>query len=85
MAARNITLKPADMVGEATQERLTGFDSHGQRYIRLALPRDGFAQYETDLNRWNVQRFKDGTILATPVRELIEVAPKVAKGAKTSA
>ena len=76
--ARKITI-----VSES-QERLTGFDSHGSRYIRLALPREPFAKYETDLNRWNVEVKSDGSFTAIPVRELIEVEPKVAKGAKSA-
>ena len=76
--------KSTPKVVSESQERLTGFDSHGSRYIRIALPRDTFAKYETDLNRWNVTVLSDGSFTAVPVRELIEVEPKVAKGAKSA-
>jgi hypothetical protein len=67
-----------------TQERLTGFDSHGQRYVRLALPRDPFLSYESPLNLWDVEVRSDGSFTATPVRELVKVEPRVAKGARTA-
>lgn len=77
--------KSTPKVVSESQERLTGFDSHGSRYIRLALPREPFNAWETDLNRWNVTVLSDGSFTAVPVRDLIEVTPKVAKGAKASA
>lgn len=76
MAAKNITLKSADIVGEPTEERLTAFNSHGARFYRLTVPRDFAATLETDLNRWTVTRFADGSLLAVPMRELIEVPSK---------
>lgn len=81
--ARTRTAPKNDVVSES-DEKLTGFDSHGARYLRLALPRDAFAKYESDMNRWHVVVKADGSFTATPVRELVEVTPKVAKGAKAS-
>jgi hypothetical protein len=81
--ARTRNTPKSDVVSEST-ERITGFDSHGARYLRLALPRDAFAKYESDMNRWNVVVKADGSFTATPVRDLVEVTPKTAKGAKAS-
>jgi hypothetical protein len=86
MAARTrTTTKAAAKVVSVTQEKLTAFDSHGARYFRLALPREPFAPYESPLNAWEVTVMDDGSFAATPVRELVEITPKVPKGAKKSA
>lgn len=83
---RNTKSAPAaNAVVSETNEKLTAFDSHGARYFRLALPRSVFERYESELNAWNVVVKADGSFTATPVRELVEVTPKIAKGAKAAA
>lgn len=83
MARSRNASAPANAVVSESDERITGFDSHGSRYLRMALPRDAFAKYESDLNRWKITVKADGSFTAVPLRELVEVTPKVAKGAKS--
>ena len=54
--------------------RITAFNSHGQRYYRITLPREWAAQYESDANRWECEIAADGTVTFKPARELVKVS-----------
>lgn len=80
-AAEKLAAELAEIVS-VSEEGFTGYDSHGSRYLRVTMPRDWAAQYESAMNRFSCSITKGGVITLTPLRDLIAVTPKVAKGAK---
>lgn len=66
--------EPAKAAKGKTLSRITAFDSKGQRYFRLTIPREFGARYESDMNRWEVTIKEDGSVVFKPVRELVAVS-----------
>ena len=65
---------------ENSEATMTGFDSHGQRYFRVTVPREFGEYFDSRHNVWNVEVTPDGGLIYTPLRELIRNAePRKAK------
>ena len=65
---------PAKDAPEKDTERMTGFNSHGQRYWRLTVPKSFGALYEDRRNRWHCEIAADGSVTFRPVGKLVKTA-----------
>ena len=76
--ARTAKPKPAPAAAkdapEKDTERMTAFNSHGQRYYRLTIPKAFGALYENSLNRWHCETAGDGTVTFKPVGRLVKAS-----------
>lgn len=70
---------------ENAEATMTGFDSHGQRYFRVTVPREFGELFDSRHNVWNVEVGANGELIYTPLRELIRNAePRKAKEKATA-
>jgi len=70
----------ADLSVENTEATMTGFDSHGQRYFRVTVPREFGELFDSRHNVWTVEIGENGELIYTPLRELIRNSePRKAK------